>query len=326
MSLVKSDNNGNGRHIGRVQKSLLYDCAIVFSGHDGAVLTSKFSPNGQNIASGGMDRTILLWHLPTNPDDDSPNYGQLQGHKGAVTSLTWALESSIFTTSADSTVAFWDAETGQRIRKGQGHEMAINDSCNSGELSLSVGDDGTARLWDSREKKEVTKISTPYPVLCCDSTDDTVFLSGIDPTIQAYDLRTNSILWKCEGNTESVTSLALSSDKSMLVSRAMDGLVRTLSAKNSVPAGIPRMGNNTYEGTVGSSAEQLLVRAKFSSDDIYIALGSEDRTSVLWSTATRRMMQKFSGHEGTVIDVDFHPSERIMLYSSTDKTLIVREY
>lgn len=327
MSLTHSRSSA-ATLLSKPRNSVLYDSAVFFSGHEGPVYTARFSPKGQTIASGGHDKLLLLWHLPTEAHEETPNYGVLTGHKSAVTSLAWLLEASIFTTSADSTIAFWDAETGQRIRKGVGHEGVVNE-CSSGNngVCISVGDDGTIRVWDEREKHEVTKIDTKYPLLTCDVSVDgnSVFVSGIDPNIQAFDLRAKQLLWKCSGMQDSVTSLSLNSDGSMLAARAMDGSIRTLSARAVVPPGIPRMSKQEYAGATGSP-QQVLARVSFSDDDVYIGLGSNDATTIMWGTASGRMVNKFSGNEGTVIDVAFHPSENVLVSSGFKGDLIVRDF
>lgn len=326
MSLTHQTNSA-ARNALRGKKSLLYDSEIVLSGHAGAVYASQFSPNGQCIASGGHDRNILLWHLPTNPEESQPNHGVFLGHKGAVTSLRWVHDSSIFSTSADSTISFWDAETGQRTRKASGHSLVVNDcSVYANGVCVSVGDDGALRMWDEREKHEVMKIETEFPLLCCDvSKDGTVYFSGIDPTIQAFDLRKKEQLWKCPGIIDSVTSLSLSSDGTMLAAKAMDGLVRTLSAKSSLPPGVQRMGSHTYTGAVGS-LDQYLTRVSFNSDNMFIGLASGDSSLIMWGSASRRMVHKLLGHEGCAIDVDFHPTQKIVMSSDAKGYVIVREY
>lgn len=322
MSLVPHNPNGQ---LTSCTSTILYDDVIALSGHDGPVLSARFSSDGESIASGGLDKNILLWKLPTNENDQSPNYGVLQGHKGAVTSLNWVLDSNIFSTSADNTVSFWDAETGQRLRKGIGHELTVNDSAGySSQLCVSASDDGSLRVWDEREKNAVKTIATSYPLICCDvnRNGDTIFCSGIDPTVQAFDLKTGKLLWACEGHIDTVSGLALSTDESMLVLQSMNGTVRAISAKKNTPQGISRLGQ-LFDG-VAPSTQQLVSRCRFSKDNVYVALGSEDANALVWSTATRRMVSRWSGHEGAVLDVDFHPTEKIFLSSSMDGKVIVR--
>lgn len=112
------------------------------TGHSGEIFAARFDPTGQHIASGSMDRNIMLW----NTHGDCENYGVLQGHKGAILDLQWSRDSRVvYSASADMHLASWDAETGQRIRKHPGHEEVINcmDISKRGEeLLISASDDG----------------------------------------------------------------------------------------------------------------------------------------------------------------------------------------
>lgn len=326
MSLTQR-RNSNSKAGARLKTGILKNPATVFSGHEGPVYTAKFSPTGSNIASGGHDKQIFLWRLPTSSDDENINYGVLSGHKSAVTSLNWVSESTLFSTSSDSTVSFWDAETGTKTRKGTSHESVVNDCATSStNTCVSVGDDGKICVWDERQKLPTSTINTPYPLLCCALTDDsnTIYTSGIDPKICAYDLRISKQLWACAGLSNSVTSLSLNKDSSMLVAKSMDGQIRTLSARETTPPGISRMNTSTYVGCTPST-HQLLTRAAFTRDDVYIVLGNEDFSTIVWGTASRRMVSKFAGHEGAVIDVDVHPYEKVMLSTGADGNVIVRE-
>lgn len=112
------------------------------SGHSGEVYACRFDPTGNLIASGSMDRDILLWRTYGNNE----NYGLLTGHKGAILDLHWSRDSRVlYSASADMMLASWDMETGTRIRRHTGHEGVINamDVSKRGEeLLVSGSDDG----------------------------------------------------------------------------------------------------------------------------------------------------------------------------------------
>ena len=62
----------------------------------------------------------------------------LQGHANAVLEAHWSEDMQhIYSCSADKSVAMWDAETGQRVKKMSGH-MAIVNSMNVLRSTVSV--------------------------------------------------------------------------------------------------------------------------------------------------------------------------------------------
>ena len=71
----------------------------------------------------------------------------LEGHKGAVLDLQWSRDSrAVYSASADYTLATWDVETGERLRKHVGHEDIVNSVSvfrRGWETLASGGDDCT---------------------------------------------------------------------------------------------------------------------------------------------------------------------------------------
>lgn len=336
MSLVKRQKIENGDHTSLVQSrllgknngSLLYSDAVILEGHQGSVLSSTFSHNGHNIASAGIDKSILLWKTPYE-ESESPNYGVMKGHKSAVTSARWLYDDiTLASGSADTTVGFWDGETGKRTRKCIGHESIVNDiSVSKDSAVLSVSDDGSACLWDQRQKEATIKISTEYPLLSCtfNNKGNTFYIGGIEPEIKAYDTRVmDKPIWTCDGQVDSITSIAINKDDSILLSRSMNGIMKTYSARDFVPEGIPRLNPYIYDGAP-SGNEYQLIRACFSTDNLSILSGSEDKTVTIWDYKSRKILNKISGHRGATLDIAYHPTERIISSTSTDGSVIVRE-
>lgn len=332
MSLVKRQKKGHELAVSThdvhgKNSSILYERAVVLEGHEGAVLASKFNSDGRSLATGGMDKQILLWTIPTDIKEETPNYGTLNGHKGAVTSLQFS-DNIIVSASADSTLGVWDCETGTRIRKCEGHDLVVNDiSMNQENFIVSVCDDGISYIWDSREKHPVGHIETEYPLLACEMNSrlTSIYISGIDPSIKSYDIRKlSSPSWSIEGQVDTVSSLAINHDDSVLVSRSLKGMVKTFNAKDFVPKGMSRANPYMYDGAP-SGKENYLIRACFNSNSTLILSGSEDKSTTLWNYSTRKLQNKFDGHAGAVIDVDHHPLLGIIASSSSDGTVIVRE-
>ncbi|CDK29550.1 unnamed protein product [Kuraishia capsulata CBS 1993] len=339
MSLVakrQKTNNVVGTFEGQTASSLLVSPAVALTGHEGTVLSSSFSNDGSRLASGGMDRNILLWRIPWGNLSDlgAINYGEITGHKSAVTRVRWSKDDSMLvSSSADSTVGFWDAETGTRIRKCLGHEGVVNDvsvGLSKDDVNVeavSAGDDGVVYLWDSRYKRPVSSFRTEFPLLATATSKDgyRVFASGIDPTIYCIDIRsTEKPLWTCESHQDTVTSLVLSPDEELLFSRSDDSKVRSYVSKEFVPETTPRPRPYVYDGAPAGT-DNIPIRLTMSKNGKLLASGGGDKTVTVWNFETRRMLAKLTGHTGTVVDVDIHPQLPLIASSSTDGTIILRD-
>lgn len=62
----------------------------------------------------------------------------------------------------------------------------------------------------------------------------------------------------------------------------------------------------TYNGAA-FGLEKNLIRASWDPKGERIAVGSGDRTVVIWEVRTGKLLYKLPGHKGTVNDVHFHP-------------------
>lgn len=294
----------------------LYASEVSLLGHEGPVLSAKF--RDEYIVSGSQDCTINLWKVPTSED---VNLGCVKT-RAAVISVDW-MEDNVISSTADSQLSLWDTSSGSKIRKYNNGSI-INEVFWTGQLIASGDDDGNVKLWDSRNKSPVSTISTKYPILTVLAleTQNCVYFSGIDPTIHAYDMRNfDKPLWETVNTIDSITSIALGPQQSTLVSRTTRGLVSIHNTKM-VPSHVSRSSPYIYDGAPGK--EGKLIRVCFSNDNAKILSGSDDNTTTMWELTSRRILNKFTGHEGAVLDVDYHEKD-LVLSTSMDGTIIVRE-
>ena len=99
---------------------------VLLTGHQGAVFSSRFNPDGDVLASGSHDKAIFLWRVYGECD----NYAVLNGHKNAVLELHWTTDGErIVSASPDKTVRAWDAAVGVQIKKMAEHEAFVNTCC-----------------------------------------------------------------------------------------------------------------------------------------------------------------------------------------------------
>ncbi|ABW25762.1 WD-repeat protein [Acaryochloris marina MBIC11017] len=114
----------------------------LLQGHQAAVLSVSYSPDGTRIVSGSLDNTVRIWDAKTGQPIGEP----LQGHQNTVWSVSYSPDGRrIVSGSSDNTVRIWDAKTGQAIGEPlQGHQNDV--------YSVSFSPDGTRIVSGSRDK------------------------------------------------------------------------------------------------------------------------------------------------------------------------------
>ncbi|MCJ1266270.1 hypothetical protein MMC22_006153 [Lobaria immixta] len=305
---LTGESTGKGALIQAVPRTSGLQAPIMeLTGHSGEVFATRFDPSAEHIASGSMDRSILLWHTTGS----CSNYGVLTGHKGAILDLSWSRDSRvIFSASADTTIASWDISTGQRIRRHEGHSELINSLCVSrrGEEILITGsDDGFISIWDPRQKYAVDYTATDFPItaVALAEAGNELYTGGIDNDIKVWDMRKKTVVYTMPGHGDTVTSLEVSPDAQTLLSYSHDGLARTWDIRPFAPA------DRSVRSYVGApmGLEKNLIRASWDRKGERIAAGSGDGTAVVWDVGSGKLLYKLPGHKGTVNDVRFSPGE-----------------
>ncbi|KAM7187012.1 Pre-mRNA-splicing factor cwf17 [Rhypophila sp. PSN 637] len=294
------------------------------SGHEGEIFTAKFDPTGNLIASGSMDRNILLWRTY----GDCENYGMLTGHRGAILDLQWSRDSDIlFSASADTHLASWDLTSGERIRRYIGHEEIVNsmDISKRGEpLLISGSDDGTIGIWDPRTKHAADYIETEFPItaVAISEAGNEIYSGGIDNDIKVWDVRKKAVVYSMIGHRDTITTLRVSPDSQQLLSYSFDATARTWDIRPFAPA---ERHLRTFDGAP-LGLEQNLIRGSWDSDGKKIAVGAGDGTVVIWGSDSGKLLYKLPGHKGTVNCAEFSPGpDPLILSGSSDRTMLLGE-
>jgi WD40 repeat protein/serine/threonine protein kinase len=296
----------------------LYKQFTSFAGHNGAVYSARFSPNGKLVVTGGYDKLVMIW----NPDDVRPidigrrldhepdaksNYLRLAGHDGPVRSVSFSPKGQlVLSSSEDNTVRIWDAAAGKAMTALRGHGRAVR-ACTfspDGQWVVSGGDDERVRVWNVQGYQETRVLHATVfaghedAVLSARYSRDGqhIVTASRDRTASLWDAASGKPIRRFEEGHEFLVSGAVFfPDKNHLATGAGDNSVRiwdlTAGTQEAVLSPTGRI------GTLAVSA-----------DGNWIATGSPGTDIKLWNARTGETRGNLSGHDSEVTALMFAPA------------------
>lgn len=245
---------------------------------------------------------------------DCINYAVLSGHSGTILDLNWLQGDKIASASVDRTGGIFDTVTLKRIKKMK-HDGIVNSITTHDSLIATVSDDSLCKVWDSRKKLPIYIYDHGFPLTACTMTQDRVIVGGVDNCGVVIDLRKSEVEMQLFGHMDTISGLACQDD--YLVSASMDSTVRVWNLKPSLEKRL------IASFDVAQGYEKNLIKPAIKDD--LVACGSADRTVNIINYRNNQF-QKLHGHKGCVNQVDFHPTDSVIVSASSDGQLFLGEY
>ncbi|MEH2358601.1 nSTAND1 domain-containing NTPase [Nostoc sp.] len=289
-------------------------------GHTDVVWGVTFSPDGQLLASGSLDKTVKLWR------PDGTLLQTLKGHTDAVNCVSFSPDGqTLASASLDKTVQIWHKNpvTGKfdpkpyKTLKRQGDWVYSVNFSPDGELLATGSKDKTVKLW--RKDGSLIKILRGHQgsVNWVNFSPDGQFIASAsdDKTVKIW-RRDGSLVKTLQGHQKAVIVAVFSPDGKFLASAGRDKTVKLwLRENNSTKDGFdfrPYKTLRQHSRTVWSLS--------FSSDSKKLASAGEDKTINLWSI-TGTLLKTFKGHSDYVVSVAFSPNNKLLASGSFDKSV-----
>jgi WD40 repeat protein len=108
-----------------------------------------FSPDGQTLAVGNEDGSVMLWSISTRKLS-----GTLKGTAGRIYSIAFPPDGkTMVTANQNGALSLWHLATGQEMASLRGHQSAVESVAFSadGRVLASASADKTVRVWRAAE-------------------------------------------------------------------------------------------------------------------------------------------------------------------------------
>lgn len=287
-------------------------------GHEDAVRTVAFSPDGQTLVSGSRDNMVIRWDLQTRQQ----MIPALIGHTDKINSVAFSPDGTLIASgSSDQSIRIWDAANGDLVEEFVGHtdevwSVAFNPQ---GTMLTSGSADGTIILWDMTTGQIVGNpltghIETVFSVEF--SPDGTLIASGgADQTVRLWDTATGEAVGDpLTGHKNWVLDVAFSPDGQLLLSSGLEANVFYWNIEEQKPFAELGTGQNGWTRSIA-----------FSADGQILATANTDGTIRLWEASTGVPLSNgiLQAHVSDIWTVAFSPDSTILASGGLDKNVLI---
>ncbi|BAZ09106.1 WD-40 repeat-containing protein [Calothrix sp. NIES-4071] len=279
-------------------------------GHNGAVNSINFSPDGKKIATGGVDKIIKIWNIDGTLDKN------IFGHSDAVWEVNFSPDSQmVVSASNDNKVKFWQTSDGTLLNTFAGHKDVVRavTFSHDGKMIASASDDGTVKLWQlgGSSLKALSHNEQVYAVAFSPDRKTIVTTNGHgwvtfwnpDGTLRKTE--------KWHGGP--ITAVAFSRNGKMIATAAGDRGVQIRSSDGAL--------EKFLEGHNGEINQSEVLGISFSPDSQKLVTANTDGTVQLFNSSDGKLLKTLDKQNSIVRGVSFSPNGQMIASTGNNGTV-----
>ncbi len=275
-------------------------------GHNHAVTSHAFSPDGTRLVTGGEDHTVRVWELCGDQVELTLE------HPGGVTAVAAAQDGSRAVSGGlDGTLRVWNLAEGVEKSALVGHRGRINALAITADdqRAVSASSDGTLKVWDLERGVELLTLrghESSVRALAMTADGRHAISAGEDQTLRAWDLESGRERAKVEGPQLWEPAIAISPDGRQAAAAYRDRTVRIWDLEHSALTATCIGHMNTIQAVAFSPTARR------------VASGGDDQTLRVWETETGFEEATLLGHWDAVRALDYSGYGRILSLARDD--------
>lgn len=289
------------------------------------VLASAISPNGDFVASAGLDNHCTVYRVAKDNKIQQNVISIFKGHTCYISATEFLNDRTILTASGDMTCAMWDIPKSKRIREYIDHlgdvltmDLPPAQTPRYGNNFISGGSDGYAYLWDVRQPNSVQSFfvsDSDISSIKFFNNGESFMTGSDDGAARLFDLRSD-----CQISTYSLSS-AFHQQRQANPTYQSGQKLRYGSSSSSTSSGhIPRTPQSVnFKETY--IEDQGIISIDFSRSGRIMFACYADYGCAVWDIIKGEMIGKIGGHRNRVNAVKTSPNGLVVASSSWDITI-----